>query len=66
MKGVHPIPDIWTTFVPAKMVHISKKSIKAKDLLGKTFSKVHISGIGCITITALSSIELFRFATGEK
>ena len=34
-----PIPDIWTTFVPAKMVHISEKSIKEKNLLRKTFSK---------------------------
>ena len=25
---VHPILDIWTTFVPAKMVHISKKYIR--------------------------------------
>ena len=34
-----PIPDIWTTFVPAKMVHISEKSITEKNLLRKTFSK---------------------------
>ena len=47
-------------FVPAKMVHKSDKSIKAKNVLGKTFSKktynrkitkkTYIpSGIGCIT-----------------
>ena len=29
---VHPIPDMWTTFVPAKMVHISEKSIKQKAI----------------------------------
>ena len=32
---VHPILDIWTTFVPAKMVHISKKSIKVAHLWGE-------------------------------
>ena len=63
--AIHPIPNIWTTFVPAKMVQISEKSIKAKNLLGKTFSKkpynrkitknhiseVHISGIECTKTT---------------
>ena len=29
---LHPIPDIWTTYVPAKMVHISEKSIKQKAM----------------------------------
>ena len=29
---IHPIPDIRTTFVPAKMVHISEKSIKQKAI----------------------------------
>ena len=36
---VHPIPDIGTTFVLAKMDHLSEKSIKAKNVLGETFSK---------------------------
>ena len=29
---IHPIPDIWATFVQAKMVHISEKSIKQKAI----------------------------------
>ena len=31
-RDIHSVPDIWTTFVPAKMVHISKKSIKQKAI----------------------------------
>ena len=54
-----PIPDIWTTFVPAKMVHIGEKCIREiifqkshiTDITEKSpkkqISEVHISGIGC-------------------
>ena len=44
--AIHPIPDIWTTFVPAKMVQISEKSIKQKQkaIERKYWNKmVHIS-----------------------
>ena len=57
---IHPISDIWTTFVPAKMVqmeqfirekvHITKVSLSYNQKITKKIhiSEIHISGIGWV------------------